>query len=171
MRRKILLIDDEEWNISKLKETLHRYGGETHYASALDDALAMLREGRWGAVVTDFHMESLDGKQIIAMLRGRFGGDMASQMDLEEISAYDPDLAAVIRQNFETFEDYRLFVQSMATAAYVLFSAQSYGDCSPDGLEGVFVEQKNNRDPNDYRAERNIASYLMDAGVLSPSHL
>jgi CheY-like chemotaxis protein len=158
----VLLLDDEEWNISKLDEALKLCNFEVDYASTLNIALTYLRESQYDAVVTDFHMERLDGKQFISMLKGIYGNcTTIEELTMEIIEDVDEDIAEVINEEFEEFNDYIALVKKMEDIPFVLFSSATYGDGYDNvSQHGVFVEQKNNQDPKDYRAEKNIVEFI-----------
>tara|TARA_Y100000310_G_scaffold345531_1_gene466103 strand:+ start:31178 stop:31681 length:504 start_codon:yes stop_codon:yes gene_type:complete len=159
---KVLLLDDEEWNISKLDETLKLANFEVDYASNLENALTYLRRGtNYAAIVTDFHMERLNGKQFISMIKGLYEHEVGiDELSLGLVDAFDADIAQVVKDEFENFKEYLSLVKRFEDVPFVLFSSATYGD-GCDNMN-VFVELKNNQDHNDYRAEKNIVNYLME---------
>ena len=75
--------------------------------------------------------------------------------------ARNEDIAEVINEEFEEFNDYIALVKKMEDIPFVLFSSATYGDGYDNvSQHGVFVEQKNNQDPKDYRAEKNIVEFI-----------
>ena len=165
----ILLVDDEEWNISKLRRTLRQnYGARVEYASTVDDALEMLQDmNTIDAVVTDFNLDTLNGKQLITLLRGNYGDVELTSLTEQDVADCDNDIADSISGNFETFAAYLSLVERTKLVPYVLFSSKTYGDGDQStNPPGIFVELKANDEPANYRAERNIANWLDDQGVL-----
>jgi hypothetical protein len=201
----ILLLDDEEWTVSKLREVLRPYEQPVfdrkpdrtleqtykpvriEYVSTLADALYTLvhnivpkRKGRirnrFTGIVTDFHMGNseegdLDGKQVLRLLRGIYGGFsvLEDRLRFSQIESVEPEIAEVIRSEFENMRQYRNLLRSLSRSHFVLFSSCLYGDGSPDAiLEDVHVTAKNNDDPHDLGGERSLEHYFLDAGVLKP---
>ncbi|MBS3168215.1 response regulator [Candidatus Woesearchaeota archaeon] len=165
----ILIIDDEEWNISKLEEKLREEGATIEYASTLDNLFEylLIEPERYEAIITDYNIDRLDGKRLISILRGRFG-DLEVKIDtsFEEIEEVDQEIASVLKDYFETPQEYNRLLQTTRNLTYVLFSSASYGNNLED-LEGVFIELKNNNDPKDYRAETNITNHLKEKDIIN----
>ncbi|MFH1064058.1 MAG: response regulator [Candidatus Woesearchaeota archaeon] len=149
----VLILDDQEWTISKLVETLREGGARIDYASTLEDALEYFSENEYHAIITDFHIDDLDGKRFLEIVRGY---DEESFDDIE-----DPDISTVVATAFADMQTYKDSVAKNRYAQRVLFSSHEYGDgCSQDIPEDVYVAVKNNEDPSDYTSERSIAEHL-----------
>jgi CheY-like chemotaxis protein len=163
----ILLIDDEEWNITKLHTILGARHVHVDYASMLEDALGLARETKYEGIVVDFNMDRLNGSQLLQLLKGDFEGSYVREdiCSLQEIMNYDPEIGEVIEENFEDFSDYCAFVDRFSGVSFALFSAHSqFGDAYiPDE---VYVGQKNNDDASDYTAETRILEHLEAEGAL-----
>lgn len=162
----ILVLDDQEWTAEKLIATLRNRGAHVDYASTLDDALTLLQDNQYHGIVTDFHIDELDGKIFLRLVKGKFGeyceidaNDPGT--DIDDVSGYDKDTGKKIKETFEEFDQYRKFVARHKGTQYVLFSAHPFGDCIQEPIiDDVFVEQKNNMNLSDYTAEKAIAEHL-----------
>lgn len=149
----ILILDDQEWTVSKLVETLREGGANVDYASSLEDALTYFCENEYQAIITDYHIDNLDGKTFLEMVRGY---EVESFDDV-----HDPEITAVLTDSFDDMAEYRASVYDNRNARLIMFSSHEYGDgCAQDIPEDVYVAVKNNDDPTDYSAERAIAHHL-----------
>ncbi len=140
-KKRIFMVDDQEWTIAKLKDLLLAGGFEVDYASTLDDALSFLVENDYDAIITDHDMEGLDGVQFLHIVRG------------EETD--DSEILEVIDEYF-THGEYRALVSKHSNATYVFFTADQH----VDPPEEVFVARKNNDDESDVSSEKEIVSLL-----------
>lgn len=208
----ILIVDDEEWNVSKLTELLNIYTGLTtedntdaidkeidrylegntseidledlagscespsqyDYASSVEDALTLLRDGAtYEAVITDFNIGYLNGKQLLKIITGRltpeFDIDKASKM--EDLKAAEPEVYERIRNVFGTVKAYKSMVERNKNIAKVMFSSTLYGDGQQDWvLEGAESFQKENHS-TDNSIEKQILIHLSEKGVLEPERV
>jgi len=174
----LLIVDDEEWNVSKLSHLLHMYPGSDSFfdlVSSGEDAIQSLLEKMgervgYQAIITDFNIGDIDGKQILQILSGRIDefvslDDISS---LDDIKAIDPELHYYI-DVFETLERYKRMVDQNSEIVKIMFSSTLYGDGSNDWrLVGVEAFQKANKS-NRYDIELSIIQYLTDARVLAPA--
>ncbi len=168
----ILMVDDNEHTIYKLRERLARYA-EINYVSTLDDAIYALKENDYDIITTDFHMDHLDGKQLLKLLKGEFNDsyhfkDNIENTTLKEIYEHDPEISEVIDVYFDDIEEYKDFVKKYEDTVFVLFSATKYGDGDDEPiLQDVFVAQKHNKDSTNYDSENSVRDYLLEIGAIS----
>lgn len=140
-KKRVFMVDDQEWTIAKLKDLLVAKGFSVDYASTLDDALSCLAENNYNAIITDHDMEGLDGLQFLQLVRGE--------------ATDDREVRSVIDEYF-THDEYRAFVSKHSRATYILFTANQHIEPPED----VFVARKNNDDASDLSAEKKIVGVL-----------
>lgn len=119
MVNRILLVDNVEDDIRKLREVLVNHSGvEVVYVDVLDDAISELMdtENPYCAVISNFDMEGLNGGQFLRLLKGDFDGKSISNdaISLDDIFVHDPELGEYIEEHF-TLEEYRNFVFHLKT--------------------------------------------------------
>jgi PleD family two-component response regulator len=167
MGMRILLIDDEEWNITKLTDLLGSKHISYDYASALEDALSLAKENKYDGVIVDFNMDRLNGSQLLQLFKGDFEGNIVGEniTDLNNIINYDSEIGEVIEETFGDFSEYSYFVERFRETRFALFSSHSEfgGAYIPDG---TYIGQKNNDDSYDYAVEIGIVDYLESSCVL-----
>ena len=71
MAKKILVIDDEEWVVSFVRETLETSGLPVQVESFTDSHLAFIRLGSCtpDLIILDLRMPKVDGAQVLAAVR------------------------------------------------------------------------------------------------------
>jgi CheY-like chemotaxis protein len=165
---RVLLLDDQEWTTDKLQERLREAGAEVTYASTLEIALTELKDNKYDAIISDFDIDELSGKDFLRIVKGVYGESCETKVveggvTLEDIEEYDADIARVVDRHFDgDMIDYEDFVNEYGGAELVLFSATLYGDGVRDDcvLNDVRSFQKNNEVRDDYTAEESIVGYL-----------
>ena len=65
-RQRILIVDDEETALKRMKSLIDRQGHEVHTASTGQQALDLLKERTFDLVLTDLVLDSVDGLAILA---------------------------------------------------------------------------------------------------------
>src|SRR6476646_10051255 len=69
--RNLLIVDDEENVAFTVSEILRREGYQVETALTGENAIDRLREKEFDLVLTDLHMESVDGISVLTELRRR----------------------------------------------------------------------------------------------------
>ena len=159
----ILIIDDQEWTISKLAQILREHDADVDYASTLEDGLTYMSDKRYDAIVTDYDIDELDGMRALQVFRGELidesGNDWFDQAkSFHDLRRYDREIADILAATFSTIEEYREFVQQASQASFVLFSSHHFS--SEDRPYGVLVAEKNNQDDDDFSSEIEIARWI-----------
>lgn len=76
MARRILVVDDEPHVTRLVKQKLSREGYDVQTAgNGLEALQALTEDGPFDAVVTDFNMPKMDGRQLCESIRERFSGE------------------------------------------------------------------------------------------------
>lgn len=70
--KRILLVDNQAHVLRVMKLTLDRNGYEVDTALSADVALGKLRENEYDVLITDSHLEKLDGQQLISTIAEQF---------------------------------------------------------------------------------------------------
>ena len=201
MKPKILLVDDEEWNISALTEILDRCNGREKvydYVSSSYEGLQQLYESMkedvpYNAIIADFNMDDMNGKQLLRALIGCLGYDMpfSEIEDLEtfdevrEVAGIEEEVVDSVEDIFGTFDEYKAFVRyyEEQDVARILFSGSYHGDNQKDPVLngdviyiqkdthakalGTYIEKR--PDEGNTICERDIIAALVTEGVLDPA--
>jgi DNA-binding NtrC family response regulator len=69
MKNRILFVDDEEAFLFAAKKLLSRNGVEVHTAETKDEALAMIDENEYDAVITDVRLTGVFGEEGLDILK------------------------------------------------------------------------------------------------------
>ncbi|MFC1691389.1 response regulator [Nanoarchaeota archaeon] len=166
----ILIIDDQEWTITKLRELLGGKGIETDYTSTLEDSLDQLGEEAYDALIIDYDMDVLNGEQLIRLIKGEYIVDgetktLDDDITYDEIKESDSEIAGVFEKYFIGMENYKEFVSRFKDTTFILFSGNSAELEQAKLPSDVFVVYKNN-DSDNYSAERKIIDYLIEQRAL-----
>lgn len=71
MLTRVLIVDDEPAVLRSLERLLSREGFTVRATTRCSEALDMLDEFEPDVVIADFRMPEMDGRQLLAILRGR----------------------------------------------------------------------------------------------------
>ena len=67
--QRILIVDDDLFHRAAMEKVLQVYGYETLSCESGEDAVVKIKEHSFGALITDFRMQGMDGLQLIREAR------------------------------------------------------------------------------------------------------
>jgi CheY-like chemotaxis protein len=85
----ILIVDDDEYYLQMVEIIVEQAGVKAHYATSGEEAVAILKEGRFSTMITDLNMPGMDGYEL-AMIAKELFPDICIVMITGDIS---PDVS------------------------------------------------------------------------------
>lgn len=163
----ILIVDNEENDVEGLIHLLNDVGCFNDHVGGVEEALTLLRDNFYDALIIDFHLGGLDdfgleldGDYLLFLLDGNFKA-------IIENSTWDnEDLTYLINETFGSFEEYQSFVKDLndQKPKKIIFSG-SY-------LEGHYPEEsvdyiiRKGHGQNARYCEEKVIRALVDEGIL-----
>lgn len=169
----ILIVDDQEPCIELLMNLLQTaVSGRmaVDYVSSSFDVIAVMEDFRKGegrpyqALITDFNMDGVNGKQLLQVITGRLEGLNARAM-ISNLRSFtdieDQTLREYVQDNFSGVRQYRAFCARHDLLVKILFSGEQFGDGVDDLSDDIpFVLKTTD-------AELHIGEILYEVGILT----
>ena len=173
----IVIVDDDENDITDVLETLVGIASrrmKVDYVSSSYEILSEMKDkidstGKpYGALITDFNMDGINGKQLIQVVTGRLHGiDKGVVKQIKSFSQVpDKEVRQYLRDNFKNPVEYERFRLKHQDIVIILHSGNSYGDSYNNLPDEIDFVHKNNRD-----ACEQIVEILRDKNVLTERDL
>lgn len=181
---RVLIVDDEEWNVELLMEVLLEKGFIVDYSSSAEEAIVNLRE-KWrdrdkilyDILISDFYMGDGDGQEFFWMVEGYLGSDplhchvkgFNSFIEAKKSPYCYINLMEILENCFVNYTEYKKFIKDYVekNPLRILFSGRFNKEMMADPIlsEKVRIIQKN-PDSLDRRCETAILEYLRSEGFL-----
>ena len=104
----ILIVEDDEPTQTLLRAILQRFGHASDIAGNGKEAIDLLRERQYAAVILDLMMPDVSGKEVLDFLKAesiRVPVVICTAAGVSSTTAFDPDLVkAVVRKPFDVDE-------------------------------------------------------------------
>lgn len=68
----ILFVDDDEYYLKLVEIIVEQAGVRAHYAKSGEEAVAILKEGRFSTLITDLNMPGMDGYELAMVAKELF---------------------------------------------------------------------------------------------------
>ena len=171
----IVIVDDEESDIDELRETLVGIVSRrmiVDYVSSSQEILVDMKEKAkckpYSALITDFNMDGITGKQLIQIVTGRLNG--IDNFVVPNITSFNQVEDAVLKEclcgAFTSVADYARFRLKYENIVMILHSSSNYGDGNNDLPDNVDFVHKRSSNPCEQ-----IVDILRDKNVLTAREL
>lgn len=160
----IVIVDDEEQDIDLVLETLVGIASRrmcVDYVSSSQEIVSEMKEKStrsmkskdsskvqyvpYSALITDFNMDGLNGKQLIQIVTGRlYGIDKSVVKNVRNFNDVpDESVKQYLQDNFKNPAEYEFFRRRHEKLVIILHSSHSYGDGVNDIPEDIDFVHKN----------------------------
>jgi CheY-like chemotaxis protein len=169
----ILIVDDQEHCIDLLMSLLQTaVDGRMaiDYVSSSLDVIGVMEdllkgEGQpYQALITDFNMDGVNGKQLLQVIAGRLEG-LNAPVSVSALHSFadveDQTLREHVQDNFSDVHQYREFCARHELLVKILFSGEQFGDGSDDLPDDIPFVLKTTG------AELRISEILHEAEILT----